>query len=80
MKFHSSTWNSVDNKINVRQFGASEETKGSLSIVTTPDIGTSQWITVALDISKSKFNPNYWYLKVNFLVPENLLGDISGLR
>ena len=26
-----------------------------------------------LDISKSKFIPNYWYLKVNFLDPENLL-------
>ena len=26
-----------------------------------------------LDISKLKFIPNNWYLKVNFLVPENLL-------
>ena len=25
-------------------------------------------------------NPNYWYLKVNFLVPENLHWAISGLR
>ena len=24
--------------------------------------------------------PNYWYLEVNFLVPENLLSDISSLR
>ena len=33
-----------------------------------------------LDISKLKFIQNYWYLKVNFLVPENLLRDISSLR
>ena len=32
------------------------------------------------DISKSKFIPNYWYLKVNFLIPENLLWDISNLK
>ena len=28
----------------------------------------------------SKFIQNYWYLKVNFLVSENLLWDISSLR
>ena len=33
-----------------------------------------------LGILKSKFIPNYWYLKVHFLVPENLLWDISNLR
>ena len=34
----------------------------------------------AFDISKSKFNPNYWYFKVNFLIPGNLLWEISSLR
>ena len=33
-----------------------------------------------LAVWKSNFFPNYWYLKVNFLVPENLLWDTSGLR
>ena len=33
-----------------------------------------------VDISKSKFIPNHLYLQVNFLVSENLLRDISGLR
>ena len=32
------------------------------------------------DISKWKFIPNYRYLKVNFLVPENLFSDSSCLR
>lgn len=31
-----------------------------------------------LDISNSKFAQKYWYLKVNFLVPENLLWNVSG--
>ena len=33
-----------------------------------------------LHISMSKFISNYRYLKVNFLVPENLLWDTSSLR
>ena len=38
-----------------------------------PGIDVSLYIKSTLDISKSKFVPNYRYLKVNFLVPENLL-------
>ena len=34
----------------------------------------------APNISEAKLIPNYRYLKVNFLVPENLLRDISSLR
>ena len=38
------------------------------------------YIQSTFDISKSKFNPNYRYIKVNFLVPpENLLLDINRL-
>ena len=40
------------------------------------DFPTYSW----LNISASKFIPNDWYLKVNFLLPENLLWDISSFR
>ena len=33
-----------------------------------------------LNLVKWKFISNYWYLKVNFLVPENLLWDTRILR
>ena len=36
-------------------------------------------IVSALDISKSKFLPNSWHPKVNFLDPETLLLDTSCL-
>ena len=36
--------------------------------------------TDALDIPKSEFISSFWYLKVNFLVPEKLLWDTSSLR
>ena len=35
--------------------------------------------SVSLGHLKSRFIPNYWYLKVNFLGPEKLLWDISSL-
>ena len=41
---------------------------------------TSKTNTVTLVILKSKFIPNYRYLKENILGPENLLRDISYLR
>ena len=34
----------------------------------------------AVDVSELKLISKYWYLKVNFLVPENLLWDTSSLR
>ena len=33
-----------------------------------------------LDITKSNFIQNNWYHKINFLIPENLLSDISSFR
>ena len=34
-------------------------------------------IQSTLDISKSKFIPNYLYFKITFMVPDNLLSDIT---
>ena len=39
-----------------------------------------QAVLLNLDISKSKYMPNYRYLKINFLFPEIPLGNVCSVR